>query len=105
MPSDQSTWIISVPQDGDSEGLLEELGSKLLQQSKTFSQSNIGQLSIPSFKTGTLDSLISLSEDLPKHDVNFTAVIAKIVETLRNWTRKWTAIFSTTIRLSSRSTS
>ena len=50
MPSDQSTWIISVPQDGDSEGLLEELGSKLLQQSKTFSPSNIGQLSIPSFK-------------------------------------------------------
>ena len=50
MPSDQSTWIISVPQDGDADGLLEELGSKLLQQSKTFSSSNIGQLSIPSFK-------------------------------------------------------
>ncbi|KAI0286790.1 ATPase V1 complex subunit C [Russula aff. rugulosa BPL654] len=84
MPSDQSTWIISVPQDGDSEGLLEELGSKFSQQSKAFTPNNIGQLPIPSFKTGTLDSLIALSEELPKYDANFTSVVAKIVETLRN---------------------
>ncbi|KAF8499175.1 hypothetical protein F5888DRAFT_151309 [Russula emetica] len=84
MPSDQSTWIISVPQDGDSEGLLEELGSKFSQQSKAFTPNNIGQLPIPSFKMGTLDSLIALSEELPKHDANFTSVLAKIVETLRN---------------------
>jgi len=25
MPSDQSTWLVSVPQDGDSEGLIEEI--------------------------------------------------------------------------------
>jgi V-type H+-transporting ATPase subunit C len=50
MPSDQSTWIISVPQDGDSEGLLEELGSKISQQSKAFTPNNMGQLPIPSFK-------------------------------------------------------
>ncbi|KAI0307583.1 ATPase V1 complex subunit C [Multifurca ochricompacta] len=84
MPSDQSTWLITVPQDGDSEGLLQELTSKLSQQSKTFSSSSIGQLYIPSFKTGTLDSLIALSEELPKHDATFTAAVAKIVETLRN---------------------
>ncbi|KAI0005481.1 ATPase V1 complex subunit C [Russula compacta] len=84
MPSDQSTWVITVPQDGDSEGLLQELASKLSQQSKTFTPSSIGQLYIPSFKTGTLDSLVVLSEELPKHDINFTATVAKIVETLRN---------------------
>jgi len=84
MPSDQSTWIITAPQDGDSEGLLQELTSKLSQQSKTFSPSSVGQLYIPSFKTGTLDSLISLSEELPKYDSNFTTTVAKIVETLRN---------------------
>ncbi|KAI9512668.1 hypothetical protein F5148DRAFT_1273602 [Russula earlei] len=84
MPSDQSTWLITAPQDGDSEGLLQELTAKLSQQSKTFPTSSIGQLHIPSFKTGTLDSLISLSEELPKHDGNFTSVVAKIVETLRN---------------------
>ncbi|KAH8992012.1 hypothetical protein EDB92DRAFT_619642 [Lactarius akahatsu] len=84
MPSDQSTWLITVPQDGDTDGLLQELTSKLSQQSKTFSSSSIGQLYIPSFKTGTLDSLIALSEELPKHDAAFTTTVAKIVETLRN---------------------
>jgi len=84
MPSDQSTWLITVPQDGDSEGLLQELTLKLSQQSKTFPSSSIGQLYIPSFKTGTLDSLIALSEELPKHDATFTNTVAKVVETLRN---------------------
>ncbi|THH21563.1 hypothetical protein EW146_g37 [Bondarzewia mesenterica] len=104
MPSDQSTWLIAAPQDGDSEGMLQELYSKLSQQSKTFSRNSIGQLYIPSFKvtdqlhnvlnthltvwpfhqTGTLDSLIALSEELPKQDAFFTATVAKIVETLRN---------------------
>ncbi|TDL28740.1 ATPase, V1 complex, subunit C [Rickenella mellea] len=84
MPSDQSTWLISAPHDGDSEGLLQELTSKLQQQSKSFPSTNIAQLNIPSFKTGTLDLLISLSEDLPKQDTYFTSVVAKIVDTLRN---------------------
>lgn len=35
-------------------------------------------------QTGTLDSLISLSEDIPKHDAFFTATVAKIVDTLRS---------------------
>ncbi|KAG2370193.1 hypothetical protein BDR07DRAFT_1346491 [Suillus spraguei] len=78
MPSDQSTWLIAVPQDGDSESLLPEITSKLAQPTR------IAELGIPSFKTGTLDSLIALSEELPKQDAFFTATIAKIVDTLRN---------------------
>ena len=35
-------------------------------------------------QAGTLDSLISLSEDLPKLDTSFTATVAKIVDTLRS---------------------
>lgn len=35
-------------------------------------------------QTGTLDTLISLSEDLPKQDAFFTATVAKNVDTLRN---------------------
>ncbi len=35
-------------------------------------------------KAGTLDSLISLSEDLPKQDAFFTATVARTVDTLRN---------------------
>ncbi|KAL0950894.1 hypothetical protein HGRIS_007653 [Hohenbuehelia grisea] len=84
MPSDQSTWLIAIPQDGDSEGLLPELTTKLTQQSKTFSRNNVGQLDIPTFKTGTLDSLIGLSEDLPKQESAFIATVAKTVDTLRN---------------------
>ncbi|KAI0757223.1 ATPase V1 complex subunit C [Daedaleopsis nitida] len=81
MPSDQSTWLISVPDSGDAEGLFEELSSKLSSSSKS---TNLAQLSIPSFKTGTLESLVTLSEELPKHDAFFTATVAKTVDTLRN---------------------
>ncbi|KAJ7225752.1 ATPase V1 complex subunit C [Mycena pura] len=78
MPSDQSTWLIAVPQDGDSEGLLEELSPKLSKLNL------VAGFTIPSFKTGTLDGLISLSEDLPKQESFFTATVAKTVDTLRN---------------------
>ncbi|KAJ3771545.1 hypothetical protein EV361DRAFT_894824 [Lentinula raphanica] len=84
MPSDQSTWIISAPLNGDSEGLLQELTAKLSQQSRSLSPNSIAELGIPSFKTGTLDSLIALSEDLPKQDTFFTNTVAKVVDTLRN---------------------
>ncbi|KZP32300.1 ATPase V1 complex subunit C [Athelia psychrophila] len=81
MPSDQSTWLIAVPQDGDSEGLLPEITTKLHQQSRSTA---VAELHIPSFKAGTLDSLISLSEELPKQETAFTAIVAKTVDTLRN---------------------
>ncbi|KAG6832208.1 hypothetical protein H0H92_004173 [Tricholoma furcatifolium] len=81
MPSDQSTWLIAVPNDGDAEGLTQELHSKLVHQSKSI---GLTQFEIPSFKTGTLDGLISLSEDIPKQDAAFTATVAKTVDTLRN---------------------
>ncbi|KAF8807186.1 ATPase, V1 complex, subunit C [Phlegmacium glaucopus] len=83
MPSDQSTWLVSVPQGHDPQGLVQKLATKLTQQAK-LPPRNIGQLVIPSFKTGTLDILISLSEDLPKQDAFFTATVAKSVDTLRN---------------------
>ncbi|KAJ6604417.1 hypothetical protein DFH09DRAFT_1122625 [Mycena vulgaris] len=81
MPSDQSTWLIAVPQDGDSEGLFQELSPKLSQQSKS---NQAAPFTIPTFKTGTLDGLISLSEDLPKQETFFTTTVAKTVDTLRN---------------------
>ncbi|KAJ4494277.1 hypothetical protein C8R41DRAFT_881881 [Lentinula lateritia] len=84
MPSDQSTWIISAPLNGDSEGIVQELTTKLAQHSKSISANSIAELGIPSFKTGTLDSLIALSEDLPKQDTFFTNTVAKVVDTLRN---------------------
>lgn len=82
MPSDQSTWLLSVPQDGNSEGLLQEINTKF--SSKSLPTGGIAQLQIPAFKTGTLESLITLSEELPKQDSFFTQTIAKIVDILRN---------------------
>jgi len=82
MPSDQSTWLLSVPQDGDSEGLLQEIYTKF--SSKSLPTNGLAQLQIPAFKTGTLESLIALSEELPKQDSFFTQTIAKIVDILRN---------------------
>lgn len=51
------------------------------QQTKSF---GLAQLDIPSFKTGTLDLLVALSEDLPKQDAFFTTTVAKTVDTLRS---------------------
>ncbi|CCM02204.1 uncharacterized protein FIBRA_04284 [Fibroporia radiculosa] len=83
MPSDQSTWLVAVPADGDAEGVPQELAAKLATNSRSPAAS-LGYLPVPAFKTGTLDSLITLSEELPKHDVFFTATVAKTVDTLRN---------------------
>ncbi|KAF9480443.1 ATPase, V1 complex, subunit C [Pholiota conissans] len=83
MPSDQSTWLISVPQGHDPQGTFRKVSTNLTQQAK-LPPRNVGHLVIPSFKTGTLDSLIGLSEDLPKLEGFFTTTVAKIVDTLRN---------------------
>ncbi|GJJ08827.1 hypothetical protein Clacol_003046 [Clathrus columnatus] len=84
MPSDQATWIISAPQDGDSEGLVQELQYKFQQQLRSFDKNNITQFVIPAFKVGTLGDLVNLSEELPKQDTYFTQTTARIVETIRS---------------------
>ena len=83
MPSDLAYWLISVPlEDNDPHRMFSELGQKLLSDNASAS-SDFGQLSFPPLKTGTLESLISLSEDLPKLDGQYTQVVAKIIDTLR----------------------
>jgi len=83
MPSDLSAWLIAVPNDGDAEGLLPELRQKL-EYSRTLLRANIHELAIPVLKAGTLDDLLTLSEELPKTDGFFTSAVAKVVDTLRN---------------------
>lgn len=84
MPSDLAYWLISVPlQNHDPHQMLSSLSHTLLHDNVTKSN-EMGQLSLPPLKTGTLESLISLSEDLPKYDTQFTGVVAKIVDILRN---------------------
>ena len=84
MPSDLAYWLISVPlEDADPHRMFSEIGNKLLSDGGSASN-DFGQLSFPPLKTGTLESLILLSEELPKTDTAHTQVVAKIIETLRN---------------------
>lgn len=49
MPSDQGTWLIAIPSDGDAEGLLPEIASKLVQVSRS-SHTAVAEFAIPAFK-------------------------------------------------------
>ena len=49
MPSDLSTWLISAPQNGDTEGLIQEIGGKFA-QAKALSESNFAAFEVPSLK-------------------------------------------------------
>lgn len=84
MPSDLAYWFITVPiQNHDPHAMMSSVSHALLKDNTTTSD-EIGVLSLPPLKTGTLESLISLSEDLPKQDTVYTGVVAKIVDILRN---------------------
>jgi len=72
-----------VPNDSDAEGLLPQLRQKL-EYGRALPRSNISDLAIPQLKAGTLDDLLSLSEELPKVDGFFTTAVGKVVDTLRN---------------------
>jgi V-type H+-transporting ATPase subunit C len=52
MPSDQSSWLIAVPNDGDSEGLYQELAGKFETQ-KALSRSNLSEFKIPELKVSS----------------------------------------------------
>lgn len=83
MPSDLAYWVIAVPlQDHDPHRMMSELTRTLMKDGGAASE-DVGQLSFPPLKTGTLDSLITLSDDLPRLDATFTGIVAKIVDTLR----------------------
>lgn len=83
MPSDLSVWLIAVPNDGDAENLLPNLRQKL-EYARALPRTSISDLAVPQLKAGTLDDLLTISEELPKIDGFFTSAVAKIVETLRN---------------------
>lgn len=84
MPSDLAYWMIAVPiQNNDPHQMMSSLSKILLKDNLTTSN-ELGPLNLPPFKAGTLDSLINLSEELPRVDNQFTQIVAKIVDTLRN---------------------
>ncbi len=58
MPSDQSTWLISAPLNGDTEGLHHEFSAKVAQHLKSFPPNSIAQFNIPSFKVCSQSRLL-----------------------------------------------
>ncbi|WFD32693.1 Vacuolar ATP synthase subunit C [Malassezia sp. CBS 17886] len=84
MPSDTSYWIVSVPmqEEKSTEQMFHELDTHL-QRANACDVGAAAPFPIPELKTGTLDSMITLSEDTSKTDANFVAVTTRIVDTLR----------------------
>ena len=72
MPSDQSTWLIAVPQDGESEGVYQELETKFQQQLRAFNRKNFTQLSLPAFKVLNLQCFCDLGTN---HFTNLSSIV------------------------------
>jgi len=110
MPAFNNIWLIASPRESNADDeMAQDLYTRIsgasahsipgtsasipAMHSKSTSQSingetrtlpAIGSVKIPEFKTGTLSSLITVSESLAKHDGLFTAVLGKIVDTIRS---------------------
>ncbi|KAK4689915.1 V-type H+-transporting ATPase subunit C, partial [Tremellales sp. Uapishka_1] len=81
MPSDLSYWLIAAPlQDGDPDRMLQDARGALA------GTVTVGGWEIPELKTGTLSSLLTLSDTLPKLDASFTSTVSKLLDTLRSLT-------------------
>lgn len=83
MAPTQTYWLISVP-NGDAEPamVLQDLKSKLAPSSNALA--GVSPFQIPELKVGTLDALVVLSEDLNKHDGQFTAIWSKLADTIKS---------------------
>jgi len=84
MPSETSNWIVSVPvqEEKGHEQMFQDLVSQLVRDGAC-EQTDVAPIRMPPLKTGTLESLIVMAEDLPKIDTIFAAILARIVDALR----------------------
>ncbi|GHJ84312.1 hypothetical protein NliqN6_0714 [Naganishia liquefaciens] len=79
MPSDSAYWLISAPhRRGDDQDLLRSV------KSIVGDHVVVGDLEIPDLKTGTLSSLLNLSDAMPKYDTYFTQTVSKLLDTIRS---------------------
>ncbi|GAA5852432.1 hypothetical protein JCM8547_006779 [Rhodosporidiobolus lusitaniae] len=83
MPSSSSLWLVTAPLESNSPSeQLDELRAVL-------GNGKLGHAALvqfPEFKTGTLSSLLTLSEQLAKHDPQVTQALQKTVDTIRSLT-------------------
>lgn len=85
MPSDTSYWIVSAPvqEEKSAEQMQQDLAQRLVRDG-ALEAADIAPMPLPALKTGTLETLISLSEDLPRTDAFFESVVNRIVDALRS---------------------
>lgn len=69
-------------EEKSQEQMLQDMVTRLVRDSAC-DESDVAPLRIPSLKTGTLESLIIMAEDLPKIDNLFAAIVSRIVDALR----------------------
>ncbi|BGP17803.1 hypothetical protein JCM10213_001696 [Rhodosporidiobolus nylandii] len=83
MPSPNSLWLVTAPAESNSpQDQLDDL-NQALGHGKLGAASAI---EFPQFKTGTLSSLLTLSDQLAKQDPTLTAALQKTVDTIRSLT-------------------
>ncbi|CAG8503346.1 1630_t:CDS:10 [Ambispora leptoticha] len=75
-------WFISVPAKGDKNLVFQKLKSKISSPTNDYSETY--QFLIPQFKIGTLDALVTISDELVKFDQAFEGTTLKLIEILRN---------------------
>lgn len=107
MPNFHNVWLVASPRDSNSdEEQLSDLAAKLspgtnipgtstvVPGSKHSSSPSVtgeartlpalGSIKTPDFKTGTLASLLNVSDVVAKHDAAFAGILSKIVDTIRS---------------------
>jgi len=82
--SSRSYWLIALPTEGgrDKNIVYQEIKSRISSASNNYA--DVAQFPIPSLKIGTLDALVTQSEELAKLDGVFEGVVNKIADVLKN---------------------
>ena len=73
---------VPVQEEKGHEQMFQDLVSQLVRDGAC-EQTDVAPIRMPPLKTGTLESLIVMAEDLPKIDTIFAAILARIVDALR----------------------
>ncbi|KAJ1960514.1 Vacuolar ATP synthase subunit C [Dipsacomyces acuminosporus] len=72
-------WLLSVPAHGDSHVAWRDVKNRA-------GDSDLYNFNLPTFKIGTLDTLVRLSDELAKYDTAYESTTGKFIDTLRNLT-------------------
>ncbi|ODQ50453.1 vacuolar ATP synthase subunit C [Saitoella complicata NRRL Y-17804] len=81
-PSTQHYWIVSIPTENSSRGdVFQSLKSRIASSNRDYAE--VSTFPIPAFKIGTLDSLVSQSEELAKIDAQFEGTVLKVVDVMK----------------------